>query len=123
MGLFSTTPRNNKQQNGATAPSKTSRLIRIRSVLSLKDASNPYSSRRSSSGVISKSQSLTVLVQPNDPKNNIGPCRFIATSTKLGSGAYGACLLGRDAATSAPFSNQITPKPVSLRIQSRTRSR
>jgi len=109
MGLFSTTPRNNKQQNGATAPSKTSRLIRIRSVLSLKDASNPYSSRRSSSGVISKSQSLTVLVQPNDPKNNIGPCRFIATSTKLGSGAYGACLLGRDAATSAPVAIKFIP--------------
>mgnify|MGYP001169480183 CR=1 FL=1 len=55
-----------------------------------------------------------MLVQPNDPKNNIGPCRFIATSTKLGSGAYGACLLGRDAAKARK------PKDVDQALQDTT---
>ena len=50
------------------------------------------------------------MVNPPEPSSvPTGPCRYVAVPTKLGSGAYGACLLGRDAATSAPVAIKFIP--------------
>ena len=104
MGLFSVTPRKKSstaEQAADARPPVKSRLS-IRSVLSRKESCERVARRQAAAPKGSKaSAGLTVSVEATrqDSRHPIvytAPCRYVATSTKLGSGAYGAVLLGRD---------------------------
>ena len=104
MGLFSVTPRRKSstaEQAADARPPVKSRLS-IRSVLSRKESCERVARRQAAAPKGSKaSAGLTVSVEATrqDSRHPIvytAPCRYVATSTKLGSGAYGAVLLGRD---------------------------
>jgi len=99
--------RRSSQEHDNKSTPKAGRLS-IRSAI--KEALPSPDQRRVStpSTTLRKSNSLTVLATPPGRTYTMR-CRFIATSTKLGSGAYGAVLQGQDVVSSTPVAIKFIP--------------
>jgi len=108
MGFFSLTPRRSSKGDISDARTATNKpRIGLRSVFSMQSCSATIARRHSTPDTPAKP--LTVAVQPAERHSSAGVCRFVATSTKLGSGAYGAVVLGRSVHTSVPVAIKFIP--------------
>lgn len=111
MGLFSTPRKSINASADDTSTASGSKVRKgIRAVFTSRQSSVTYGRRNSSVGLAAtkKSKPLTITIDPQIPSRGVA-CRFVATSTKLGSGAYGAVLLGNDLITREPVAIKFIP--------------
>jgi len=111
MGLFTKSQRKSVQKDTTNKEGATPRSrLSFGSILSRRESSCASARRSTASGSNRKGKPLMVQVEPPQQKVDDNLCRFIATSTKLGSGAYGAVLLGQDLCTQAPVAIKFIPE-------------